>query len=300
VYGYTKSYSPLYKVFVNKISPNLGQISGFPIVINEDDNRYYGSDAKIDGEIIHMTGRAWNSVVGRENLFHMGINLEDEELTYLSFVDLGVNKKCGGSTVLPLQNGVLVGGACYNASYSDYFLSFLDLSSATVTQEITLNAGWNTISIRVEPGDMAIEAVFGSAFPYCEKILTKENGVWEVYYQPDPFFNTLSEIKPRQSYLVKMTSDATFSVTGIPVSVDEAQHLNSGIVMPGYLSGEVIPVAEALFSIYDQCVKVLTIENGDWKVFYRDDPLFNTLLETIPGQGYIMRIDSEVDWVLPK
>ena len=121
------------KIFINKISPDFIEMSGFPLIVFENSDRYTGRDACIKDEVIHMTGSVLFDAENQYRLFHMGINLEEKSLRYLSFVGTGEDIYYYGSTILMTADGVLVGGLRKDQSdfsnvLHDYFLSFLDLS----------------------------------------------------------------------------------------------------------------------------------------------------------------------------
>jgi len=309
VYGYTEYSGPRDKVFVDKISFDLVQETGFPLIIDGDysavnvNDLYRPVDAVVNGEILHTIGSVRVDDEAKYRLFHMGINLESRQLEYLDFVGMGEDIKCGGSSVIiTVEGNILAGGfinEIVNSVYSDadYFLSFLDLNSQTQTQEITLNAGWNLISFYVQPEDNAIDSVLSAILSDCEKVWTIEGGVWKLYDPDDPFFSDLSEMKAGQGYMIKMSSSVVLSVSG-PV-LDEAISLNAGWEMPGYLSELGYSPEDALASIAGKFEKVWTIEGGVWKLYDPDDLFFSDLSEMKAGQGYMIKINENCSWMLP-
>ena len=294
VCGYMDTNLSQPKIFVNKISLDFTEMSGFPIIENNDDNRYYVHASTFKGEIVHVTGRVLIDADREDRLFHMGINLETKEQAYLRFVGTGEDIEYIGRGIdVTVDGNVLVGGLRKDTNY-DYFLSFLDLSLQIQTQEISLNAGWNLISFYVQPEDTDISVVL--ALVDCEKVWTLFEDVWYLYDPANPLFSDLLEMYAGQGYMIKMASAATLFVSG--VVVDEAIFLSSGWEMPGYLSATTYPTEDALDSIFGKYDKVWTIEDGFWKLYDPANLLFSDLLEMKPGQGYMMKINDSCTWTV--
>ena len=305
VYGYAKRDIPDFHIFIDRINPDsLEELPTYPYLFDSFNGSYghYANDMLINEGIVHMTGSMVDQETDRR-LFHMGFNLETKELVYYKLVGEqaeGENIDYRGISLLMTSDGdILVGGSRCDANENqwDYFLSYLDLSLLKETQAISLNAGWNLVSLYVQPGDTAIAEVLADILPSCEKVWRLVDGAWRLYDPNDPFFSDLEKLAAGQSFMVKMAAAATLSVNGF--RSDSGQALASGWEMPGYLSDITRPCGEALAAISGDYDKVWGMADGTWQLYDPDDPAASDLLEMGPGRGFMIKINNNCTWVLP-
>ena len=104
----------------------------------------------------------------------------------------------------------------------------------------------------------------------------------------DPRFNTLTGLRPGQTYLIHMTSAAELVIYGTPLAANTPLALTPGWRWIGYLPNCNLPVATALASIagkYD----LLLSETGTYAP-PPADPRFNTMTTMEPGEGYMIHV----------
>lgn len=110
------------------------------------------------------------------------------------------------SVTLPADNYTILKGLSANLFYMSITYSN---TPTELTQNITLNAGWNLISINVHPTDSTIETLFSGL----DLVMIKDaEGFWKAG-QID-VFNTLHTIKAGKGYLVYMNTAGTLMMVG--------------------------------------------------------------------------------------
>ncbi len=163
-----------------------------------------------------------------------------------------------------------------------------------VEQVVTLPQGtswWSTnLDITINDLKAAIAGALGTSGTATIKsqsgYITYSNGQWR------PSSGMTLDI--RQMYMIQVSNDCTFTLTGVPV--DPTEHvitLHNGSNWIGFLSGESLPIATALSN--------LTPENGDVIKGKQGYATFNgtiwrgTMTTLEPGQGYIYQSKATGD-----
>lgn len=80
---------------------------------------------------------------------------------------------------------------------------------------LNLKAGWNYISIPVEPIDNSIKTVLSSIWNYVESVWSYQNGKWLSWVTAWDS-GDLTKIISEYGYQIKLTQDANLTVAGIP------------------------------------------------------------------------------------
>lgn len=140
---------------------------------------------------------------------------------------------------------------------------------AETIQEITLNKGWNLVSLYIEP----VDRLTGTVFPNAEIVKT-----FDVFYsssQPE-FLNTLTEIKVGEGYLVYNSIDETITISG--VETHSRAFLQDGWNLIGVPSSTPIPVSDYPGA---EIIK-------DFDSFYKKGDDLHTLTELFPGKAYFI------------
>ena len=169
------------------------------------------------------------------------------------------------------------------ANIGDLQLSMQEVGSLLVTQTISLTKGWNLISFNVVPTDSSISSVFNTVLSSMTEI---KNG--EAFYSTEnsfAIFNSLTDIEQGKAYLVKMKSDATLSITGIPTKFTATKQLNAmktGWNLVGCIYQAATPIATA-FDI----TKISIVKN--FNGFYVPIGAINSLNTVIPNGGYFVK-----------
>jgi hypothetical protein len=104
----------------------------------------------------------------------------------------------------------------------------------------------------------------------------------------DPRFNTLTNFNDGKGYMLRMTQDATLTVTGDAIASNTPIQLPSGWRWLGYLRDNALDIPTALASIAGK-FNLLLGETGTYAP-PPADPRFNTLSQMEPGRGYLIRM----------
>ena len=151
--------------------------------------------------------------------------------------------------------------------------SFTTLKS-TVTQSISLSAGWNLISFYVLPEDASITNVFGSNI---SKVSIVKNN--DGFYKPSKAdkLQSLTEFEYGQAYLVKANSAFSISVEGVaPTSTTIS--LKAGWNLLGYPKTTEANASNVLSSIAGKYTELKDLSSSQ------------TTLK--PGKGYYIKMNT--------
>lgn len=152
--------------------------------------------------------------------------------------------------------------------------SFTTLKS-TVTQSISLSAGWNLISFYVLPEDASITNVFGSNI---SKVSIVKNN--DGFYKPSKAdkLQSLTEFEYGQAYLVKANSAFSISVEGVaPTSTTIS--LKAGWNLLGYPKTTEANASNILSGIAGKYTELKDLSSSQ------------TTLK--PGKGYYIKMNSD-------
>ena len=152
--------------------------------------------------------------------------------------------------------------------------SFTTLKS-TVTQSISLSAGWNLISFYVLPEDASITNVFGSNI---SKVSIVKNN--DGFYKPSKAdkLQSLTEFEYGQAYLVKANSAFSISVEGVaPTSTTIS--LKAGWNLLGYPKTTEANASNVLSGIAGKYTELKDLSSSQ------------TSLK--PGKGYYIKMNSD-------
>ena len=114
--------------------------------------------------------------------------------------------------------GLTPNGAASDGEVEDYEVGIVE------TAQLSLETGWNMVSVPLQAGDMSVQAIFPSA----DAVYTWEPGS-KSYAVP-------TTIAPRKSYWVAISSASTLDVQGVPVE-SWTQDISTGWNMTGSLYG---------------------------------------------------------------
>ena len=152
--------------------------------------------------------------------------------------------------------------------------SFTTLTS-TVTQSISLSAGWNLISFYVLPDDASIASVLGSNM---SKISIVKNN--DGFYKPNKAdkLQSITEFEYGQAYLVKATSACSISVEGVaPTSTTIS--LKAGWNLLGYPKSSEANASTILSGIAGKYTELKDLSSSQTKL--------------TPGKGYYIKMNSD-------
>jgi hypothetical protein len=170
----------------------------------------------------------------------------------------------------------------------------VDLNTGVAQQTISLQPGWNLISLNVEPTDPTVAQVLSSLSGNYSRILAVDGA-----YVPTlpASFNTLKELHAGKAYYLYYSGSTSTNlvVMGTTVAATQPIALQTGWNWIGYLPQTTLPVANALTSISGKYQRVLGLTGS----YIPALPTFSTLKELTPGQGYLIFMDSAVNLTYP-
>lgn len=158
------------------------------------------------------------------------------------------------------------------------------------TQLIAFRKGWNMISLYIEPDIDSLEELFE---PIENDLVIMKNGKGRIYY-PLYDINTIENWEQEEGYLIYMQNIKNLEVVGLPID-GLTLHLTKGWNMISYPNNEAIDIETALQSIDG---KFIIVKNIDGKIYY---PLYliNTIVNLLPGQGYLIYMNEAADLIMP-
>lgn len=215
------------------------------------------------------------------------LQIDDQDITYPITTE-GVMSLTGMNTSWGSQDWyanfynikVQVGSGCdLTPVFAVVDPSMLECDGNITTQSVTLNEGWNLVSLYVEPNKCTdTQPCVSAIFPNAKTVKTFD-GFWESS-QPD-FLNSLITIKAGEGYLVYNTVDETISISGIPVEVHGHASLQQGWNLVGVPSSGSVPVTDFTNATIIK----------DFDTFYEKGSLNNSLTELESGKAYFVKIE---------
>ncbi|MCB5262467.1 MAG: C10 family peptidase [Candidatus Cloacimonetes bacterium] len=159
----------------------------------------------------------------------------------------------------------------------------------STSQNITLTGGWNLISLNFSPADHTLNTVLAPIFGLVQQVKGSEG----VFVPGNPYstFNTLTDGK---AYYIKLSSNATWNISGTPIPVNTSLALNEGWNMTAYLPQNSMAVTTAMQSISNWLQQV----KGSDGVYIPDSP-YSTLSTMYPGKGYWVKLTGAHSLIYP-
>ncbi|MFH1928405.1 MAG: hypothetical protein ABIK79_09625 [Chloroflexota bacterium] len=163
---------------------------------------------------------------------------------------------------------------------------------------LSLQSGWNLISLPIVPDDRSVAHVLSSIAGYYDLVSSYSNclGVWLSYDPSSPGTATLTELDEGTAFWAHMTQADTLVVSGTTPG-STSQGLCQGWNMVAYPAAESRDVAQALSSISGYYTAVYAYEGGTsnpWKRYFVDAPPWaNDLTHFEPGYGYWVRVSED-------
>jgi len=307
---------------------NFDTIVKVPLTANEYflmENRHKtGFDQYLPGEgllIWHIDDLAGNIVYNNvnDNENHKRVDLEEAD----GRTDLDGNANYGDDTdPYYLDNSAEFGDSTvpnsqlYSGDNSDVrvinisnpatTMTFDILLSENVTpvatEEMTINlaAGWNLISLYLQPINADCASVLSSVEGKYDSIWTYDAAArqWRRYVVGalSPL-NDLNELEACVGYWIMMNQPGTLVVQGTPTATTIS--LKTGWNLVGYNSQTPMPIEDYLYTIEGGRNAILTYdpEAGQWLRYDTNAPAFlNSLQYLEPGAGYWIETQQDCVW----
>lgn len=162
-----------------------------------------------------------------------------------------------------------------------------------IQQTISLNTGWNLISLGVVPDNKSIERIIGNIKDKVIVINGFDNGA-KTYDPLYPMFSDLLEMDEKHGYWVKMNSNANLSIIGTIVS-NKTINLNNNWNLIGYMCDSNKNVDDVFSGIMNKVVIINGFESGPGggaRTYDPKFPQFSDLLEMKPKYGYWVKMNE--------
>ncbi|MCG8461342.1 MAG: DUF6531 domain-containing protein [Holophagales bacterium] len=156
-----------------------------------------------------------------------------------------------------------------------------------------LSAGWNLISLPLEPYDTQIESVLAAVTGSFDQVWAYDGcaagGTWRFFDPADAVASDLASLDHRHGFWIHMTADALLTVDGDP-PLNTDTPVCTGWNLLGYPRNAPLPPQGALVSIAGVVDRVFGFEPGPgspWRFWGATTPSWVHDLETLdPGHGY--------------
>jgi len=164
--------------------------------------------------------------------------------------------------------------------------------SNTESQVINLPEGWFIFSTYVQPQTPAISDLVSSIVSATIIVKDAEG----LAYLPDWGFNGIGDAIDGHAYLIKLSESQNLSISGtIIIPEDFVVNLNEGWSLLAYLRNSPANLVTMLAPIDEQIVIVKTFDG----TAYLPDWDYNGIGDMNPGEGYQIKVDSDVSFTYP-
>jgi hypothetical protein len=236
---------------------------------------------------------AW--VDGKKVVTYRGPNAYNDQKEY--YWKSGMYKRWDG-LVTHYMDELRVGNG--NATYADV----APTGSAPPTDEpsnpvprasISLNAGWNLLSLPIVPSDNSIDKVFAGISGKFDAIYGFDGTTYQSYI-PGEASNTLSSVDAGRGYWVYMSDNATLEVTGSAAPKDVSLKLGWNLV--GFNSTTSTAVGPAFSNLSGKIEAVYSFDSkaNTYRSYIPGEASDLSQLE--PGQGYWVYANESVTWTI--
>ena len=176
--------------------------------------------------------------------------------------------------------------------YVDDGISGLTSLGVVTSQEIVLNQGWNLISTYLDPQNKNIANVMA---PVADDLYLVKDFAGNVYW-PEFGLNNIGDIEIGSAYKANVTAATVLELEGEVVNPEEEViSLPFGWSYIGYLRQVPANVSSAMASVSGD---IFIMKDGSGNVYWPDFGI-NNIGNMEPGKGYLISMDTPVDFSFP-
>lgn len=179
----------------------------------------------------------------------------------------------------------IIAGGCIK--YSESALLTVE---TTDQQDISLVAGWNSLSSYLNPINPNLKVLFSSIINSIE-IVTSENG----YFYPDGNINTIGSFDPTKGYAIKLSENKILSISGSKMENTLLDIPAGWSYLPVIVDCDV--AIEALFGA--SITEVDFIKEIPGLSVYWPELNIKTLLTLNPGKSYLVKMKNSIGITFP-
>ena len=173
-------------------------------------------------------------------------------------------------------------------------MEFTVRESEELEINLELSAGWNIISLYIDPAEHDIRDIFNQLVE--EEILNRVVDGQGRFFLPAFNFNNIPAWNTNEAYAVNISEDAELSVDGFDISADRVISLKRGWNAIAYLPEEEIEAPDA-FRYITQIYNNLIIAKDAEGHFYVPWDRFNNMEPLQRGKGYLVKVNRDVRFV---
>jgi len=178
----------------------------------------------------------------------------------------------------------------YSSSENSYYSNIASAGGASMdSQSIPLQAGWNWLSLHVNPSNLTLDGFFSGIINQVEQVKTqtqsaiRNNGTW----QGDLI--GMDGIQVGKMYKVRVSAACTLTITGAVITENTPIQLSGGWNWVAYLPTSAKSLSEALDGIKTQVQEVKSLTQS---AIWNGTSWSGTLTQMQPGQGYAVRMTA--------
>ncbi len=194
----------------------------------------------------------------------------------------------------------------YDEVFASQGSAFAELNGfTTITQDISLQTGWNLMSFRVEPENwnmlQIVQPLIDQGVLY--KVLNETGG--SIFHLPFPppngqWSNTIGNMANTEGYYVKVTGDGNLSLEGYPVETPMDIPLTTGWNIISYPCEFPESALTAVQPLIDAGVLYKVIDEAGGSIFHLPFPppngqWSNTIGNFESGEGYYVKVTGNAN-----
>jgi len=239
------------------------------------------------------------------------VNISSTEILLTASLEInGTNNTMNGSGLNWYINktGLTNGTYTYRIYGTDFAenIGISDTRIVTILNNVTniasfnisLNQGWNLISIPLNLSNNSIDYIFSSIENNYSKILTYNSSdignEWRIYDKNNLNKSNLENIEMQNGIWIQMLQNGTLSLSGTAIN-NITYNLKQGLNLISYPLLNEKNTSVVFSQINSSLNNVLSYEDNNWLSY---SPLKNELLNTLkkvkPGFGYLVNVNGNV------
>ncbi|KPA19460.1 Peptidase M23 domain protein, partial [Candidatus Magnetomorum sp. HK-1] len=165
---------------------------------------------------------------------------------------------------------------------------------STITQTLSLHAGWNWVAFYVVSDDTSLNTVFSEVQDSCERIVSQK-GYSE--YLMNQWYGSLQNIEYSQMYMLKMKNAAILSIEGRSLTPEEMKlSLHQNWNWEPFLLDKQLSLNQGLVSINNACERIV----GQKGYAEYAQGWWGNLLNLEAGSGYKLFMKQEAILTYPQ
>jgi len=274
---------------VTFLEPAEGGQSGGACITNEFDP-LHTTFLCISNTDVNAGGDRIDAYLLNENLNWMSLDVAGGELGPEEAIECTLTLSDGG-----LPTGEYEGRIAFylteSGGYAELPVLLAIVAEGESIRRLALAAGWNLVSLNVEPEVADIRQMF-SELVEADNLLLIKDGIGR-FYRPDANFSNLLPWSAALGYQVALREQTVLSVRGVVVAPETPISLSAGWNMIGYYPRQSLPPEEALAGIVDH----LMIAKNGYGCFYLPQYGFSNMESMDEGKGYQLRMSEDADLI---